>query len=45
MKGAGKVSIRTALGSTAKNAKTGEVLNAAAGLAVWPGLTVTLPGK
>ena len=45
MKGAGKVSIRTAMGSIAKNAKTGEVLNAAAGLAVWPGLKVTLPGK
>ncbi len=41
--GEGKVVIRTALGQTALNKKSGEVINAAAGLAVWPALKVSLP--
>lgn len=41
--GGGKVSIRTALGSMALNKKTGELINKAAGLAVWPALKVKLP--
>ncbi|RUM90280.1 MAG: hypothetical protein DSZ23_02035 [Thermodesulfatator sp.] len=41
--GGGKVSIRTALGDIAVNKKTGEIINKAAGLAVWPALNVTLP--
>ncbi len=41
--GGGKVIIRTALGQTALNKKNGEVINSAAGLAVWPSLKVHLP--
>ncbi len=41
--GSGKVIIRTALGQTALNKKNGEVINSAAGLAVWPSLKVHLP--
>ncbi len=40
--GKGKVTIRTALGATALNKKTGELINSAAGLAVWPALKVSL---
>ncbi len=43
MSGKGKVTIRTALGATALNKKTGELINSAAGLAVWPALKVNLP--
>ncbi len=41
--GGGKVTIRTALGDMAVNKKTGEIINKAAGLAVWPALKVRLP--
>ncbi len=41
--GSGKVTIRTALGDIALNKKTGELVNKAAGLAVWPALKVRLP--
>ncbi len=41
--GGGKVTIRTALGDMAVNKKTGEVISAAAGLAVWPALKVKMP--
>jgi len=41
--GSGKVIIRTALGQTALHKKSGSVINAAAGLAVWPSLKVHLP--
>ncbi len=41
--GEGKIVIRTALGQTALNKRSGEVVNAAAGLAVWPELKVHLP--
>ncbi len=41
--GGGKVALRTALGDIALNKKTGEIINKAAGLAVWPGLKVVLP--
>ncbi len=43
MTGKGKVTIRTALGATALNKNTGELINSAAGLAVWPALKVRLP--
>ena len=43
--GGGKVTIRTAIGDMAVNKKTGEVINAAAGLAVWPALKVNLATK
>ncbi len=41
--GEGKVVIRTAIGDMAINQKTGAVIDAAAGLAVWPALKVKLP--
>jgi len=41
--GEGKVVIRTAMGEMAVNKETGTVINAAAGLAVWPALKVNLP--
>ena len=41
--GGGKVTIRTAIGDMAVNKKTGEVISAAAGLAVWPALKVKMP--
>jgi len=41
--GGGKVSIRTALGDIARNKKTGEIINKAAGLAVWPAFKVSIP--
>ena len=43
--GGGEVTIRTAIGDMAVNKKTGEVINAAAGLAVWPALKVKFPNK
>ncbi len=45
MSGKGKVTIRTALGTTALNKKTGELINSAAGLAVWPALKISKPGR
>lgn len=43
--GKGDIVIRTALGALAVNKTTGAVVDAAAGLAVWPALKVKLPAR
>ncbi len=45
IKGSSDMVIRSALGSIAVDLKSGSVIQAAEGLAVWPNLTYTVPAK
>ncbi len=45
IQGSSDMSIRSALGAMAVDAKSGSVIQAAEGLAIWPNLKYTLPSK